>query len=295
MRVRLEFLFLALIWGASFVLYRVAIPELGLPLTVALRLSLAAAALIAVFGWPLRQIARDDIGRVLPWLLLAGAGSTALPFALFAETVMRSSAGFAAVLNATSPLFSALLGIFIWRETVSRGKAFGLLLGFAGVAMLTALRETGPLRVGLDAVGLGLAGAASYGLCVQLVRRRLHALPSSSVATAFSLVGALLLLPWALIDPPPVMPSPRALVAVAVLGLVSTALANFMYFRLVRLMGATQALSVTFLIPPFAMLWGHLLFDEWPTLAMLGSTAIILIGTALSVGGARNRRAPDRS
>lgn len=291
MRTRVEFLLLALIWGASFALYRVAIPELGLPLTVGLRLVLASAALLAVFGWPLRAVAPAERGRVLFWLLLAGAGSTALPFVLFAETVMRSSAGFAAVLNATSPLFSALLGVWLWREAVSRSKQFGLLLGFAGVAVLATLREVGTLRVGMDAVALGLTGAASYGLCVQWVKRRLHDVEASAVATGFSLVGALLLLPWALTSLPDQLPSWRALLAVAVLGLVSTALANALYFRLVGRMGATQALSVTFLIPPFAMLWGHLLFDERPTLAMLASTVVILVGTALSLGW---RRTPGR-
>ena len=287
MRTRVEFLLLALIWGASFALYRVAIPELGLPLTVGLRLALASAALLVVFGWPLRAVAPPERGRVLFWLLLAGAGSTALPFVLFAETVMRSSAGFAAVLNATSPLFSALLGVWVWREAVSRSKQLGLLLGFAGVAVLATLREVGTLRVGMDAVALGLTGAASYGLCVQWVKRRLHDVEASAVATGFSLVGALLLLPWALTSLPDHLPSGRALLAVAVLGLVSTALANAQYFRLVGRMGATQALSVTFLIPPFAMLWGHLLFDERPTLAMLASTVVILVGTALSLGWRR--------
>jgi len=286
-RTRVEFLLLALIWGASFALYRVAIPELGLPLTVGLRLALASAALLAVFGWPLRAVAPPERGRVLFWLLLAGAGSTALPFVLFAETVMRSSAGFAAVLNATSPLFSALLGVWVWREAVSRSKQLGLLLGFAGVAVLATLREVGTLRVGMDAVALGLAGAASYGLCVQWVKRRLHDVEASAVATGFSLVGALALLPWALTSLPDHLPSGSALLAVAVLGLVSTALANALYFRLVGRMGATQALSVTFLIPPFAMLWGHLLFDERPTLAMLASTVVILVGTALSLGWRR--------
>lgn len=287
MRTRLEFLLLALIWGASFALYRVAIPELGLPLTVGLRLALASAALLAVFGWPLRQVAAGERRRVAGWLLLTGAGSTALPFVLFAETVMRSSAGFAAVLNATSPLFSALLGVWVWREAVSRSKQLGLLLGFVGVAMLAALRDTGPLKVGLDAVALGLVAAASYGLCVQWVRRRLHDVPPTAVATGISLVGALLLLPWALLSLPDQLPSWRPLLAVAMLGLVSTALANALYFRLIGRMGATQALSVTFLIPPFAMLWGHLLFDEMPTLAMLASTAVILAGTALSLGWRR--------
>lgn len=296
MRQRIEFLFLALIWGASFVLYRVAIPELGLPLTVGLRLALASSALLLAFGWPLRNVSPDRRLPVSGWLLLAGAGSTALPFALFAETVMRSSAGFAAVLNATSPLFSALLGVLLWRETVSGSRRVGLLLGFSGVAVLVALREVGPLRIGLDAVALGLIGAASYGLCVQIVRRHLHEVDPAAVATGFSLVGALLLAPWALVSLPQALPSWRAVLAVAVLGLVSTALANFMYFRLVSRMGATSALSVTFVIPPFAMLWGHLLFAEMPTLGMLVSTAVILIGTALTVGwrptGQRGVREP---
>lgn len=287
MRTRVEFLLLALIWGASFALYRVAIPELGLPLTVGLRLALASMALLALFGWPLRDVAAGQRRRVSGWLLLTGAGSTALPFVLFAETVMRSSAGFAAVLNATSPLFSALLGVWVWREALSRSKQLGLLLGFTGVALLAGLREVGGLKVGLDAVALGLIASASYGLCVQWVRRQLHDVHPSAVATGISLVGALLLLPWALVSLPDQLPSWRPLLAVVVLGLLSTALANALYFRLIGRMGATQALSVTFLIPPFAMLWGHLLFDEWPTLAMLASTVIILVGTALSLGWRR--------
>lgn len=286
-RLYLEFLLLALIWGASFALYRVAVPELGLAMTVTLRLVLAASALCAVFGSPLRTVAAPDRLRTVLWLVFIGAGTTALPFSLFAETVMRSSAGFAAVLNASAPLFSALLAVCVWRESLSGTKAAGLLLGFAGVALLASLRELGPLRVGLDAVALGLGGSVSYGLCVQLTRRRLGTLDSAAVATGFSVVGALLLLPWALASLPHALPSWRALLAVAVLGLVSTALANFMYFRLLGRMGATPALSVTFLIPPFAMLWGNLLFDELPTLTMLASTAIILAGTAMSLGWRR--------
>lgn len=287
MLTRIEFIFLGLVWGVSFALYRVAIPELGLAVTVALRLLLAATALCLVFGSPLRRIPADDRRRSLGWIALIGAGTTALPFSLFAETVMRSSAGFAAVLNASSPLFSALLAVCVWRESLSGRKAVGLMLGFAGVALLASLRELGSLRIGADAVLLGLAGAACYGLCVQLTRRKLGTLDSSAVATGFSMVGALLLLPWALLSLPSAMPSWPAVLAVLVLGLVSTALGNFMYFRLLGRMGATPALSVTFVIPPFAMLWGNVLFDEVPTLAMLASTVIILIGTALSLGWRR--------
>jgi drug/metabolite transporter (DMT)-like permease len=195
---RIEFMFLGLVWGASFALYRVAIPELGLAVTVELRLLLAATTLCLVFGSPLRRIPVGDRRRSLGWIVLIGAGTTALPFSLFAETVMRSSAGFAAVLNASSPLFSALLAACVWRESLSGSKAVGLMLGFAGVALLASLRELGALRIGVDAVLLGLAGAASYGLCVQLTRRKLGTLDSSAVATGFSVVGAVLLLPWAL-------------------------------------------------------------------------------------------------
>jgi drug/metabolite transporter (DMT)-like permease len=287
MRSSIEFLLLGLVWGASFALYRVAIPELGLALTVSLRLLLAASALCIVFGSPLRGVAAADRPRILGWVALIGAGTTALPFSLFAETVMRSSAGFAAVLNASSPLFSALLAVCVWREALSGSKAVGLLLGFAGVALLAAQRELGPLRIGLDAVLLGLAGAACYGLGVQLARRKLGALNPAAVATGFAMAGAVLLLPWALASWPQVPPSWPAIAAVLVLGLVSTGLGNLMYFRLLDRIGATPALSVTFIIPPFAMLWGHLLFDEIPTLAMLASTAVILIGTALTLGWRR--------
>jgi drug/metabolite transporter (DMT)-like permease len=287
MRSAIEFLLLGLVWGASFALYRVAIPEFGLAATVSLRLLLAATALYLVFGSPLRGVVAADRRRTLGWLALIGAGTTALPFTLFAETVMRSSAGFAAVLNASSPLFSALLAVCVWREALSGSKAVGLMLGFAGVALLASLRELGPLRIGIDAVLLGLAGAACYGLGVQLARRKLGDLKASSVATGFSVTGAILLLPWALASLPGALPSWPAITAVLVLGLVSTALGNVMYFRLLGRIGATPALSVTFVIPPFAMLWGHLLFEEVPTPAMLASTAVILVGTALTLGWRR--------
>ncbi len=287
MRASFEFLFLGLIWGASFALYRVAIPELGLAATVTLRLLLAASALCLVFGSPLRGVPVEDRRGAALWMLLIGGGTTALPFSLFAETVMRSSAGFAAVLNASSPLFSALLAVCVWRESLSAARAVGLLMGFAGVALLATLREVGPLQIGLDAVLLGLAGAGCYGLGVQMARRRLGTLAPSAVATGFSVAGALALLPWALASLPQGAPSWPAVLAVLVLGLVSTAMGNLMYFRLLDRMGATPALSVTFLIPPFAMFWGHLLFDEIPTLAMLASTVIILAGTALSLGWRR--------
>ena len=279
-----EFILLALIWGASFALYRIAVPAFGLPLTVGLRLLLAASALYLVFGSPLRGVARAQRGHVVLWLAIAGGCSTALPFVLFAETVMRSSVGFAAILNATSPLFSALLAALVWRESLSGSRLCGLVAGFAGVALLVSQREAGDVRFGLDAVALGLVGAAAYGLSVQWVRRRLGMLHSSAVATGFSVAGAALLLPWAVSSLPPEFPPWPAVLAVVVLGLVSTALANALYFRLLGRIGATPALTVTFLIPPFAMLWGHVLFDEVPTLAMLGSTAIILAGTALSLG-----------
>lgn len=287
MRSAIEFLLLGLVWGASFALYRVAIPEFGLAATVSLRLLLAATALCLVFGSPLRRVAALDRRRTLGWLALIGAGTTALPFTLVAETVMRSSAGFAAVLNASSPLFSALLAVCVWHEALSRSKAVGLLLGFAGVALLASLRELGPLRIGIDAVLLGVAGAACYGLGVQLARRKLGDLDASAVATGFSVTGAVLLLPWALASLPGALPSWPAITAVLVLGLVSTALGNVMYFRLLGRIGATPALSVTFVIPPFAMLWGHLLFEEVPTPAMLASTAVILVGTALTLGWRR--------
>lgn len=277
----LELLFLAFIWGASFALYRVAIPEFGLLATVHLRLILATAVLWAVFGSPIKALGPRPGTARLGWVALAGLTSTALPFILFAGVVMRSSAGFASILNATSPFFTALIGAVWLGQHLGRPALGGLLLGLAGVIWLALERQIGPLHIEVDVILIGLFAAGLYGLATVTVKRHLSDLPPGPLAGAFTLVGALAITPWALPAWPNHLPSMSALAGLFMLGAVSTAWGNVMYFRLVGRVGATPAMAVTFLLPPFSMGWGYVLFDEQVSAAMLASTAVIFAGTAL--------------
>lgn len=159
-----------------------------------------------------------------------------------------------------------------------------LVIGFAGVVLLLSD------KVGFGEGPVALAAAAcllatlSYGVAAHYIRTRMLQASPMAIATGSQIVAALCLLPPALWLYPAAPPSEQAWLAVAALGLLSTALAFVLYFRLITGAGATRAMSVTFLIPVFGMLWGGLFLDESVTPGMVAGTAVILAGTALTIG-----------
>lgn len=277
----LELTLLAALWGGSFLFMRVAVPEFG-PVTVAaLRVSIAAVTLalfIAASGG-LKGLRAD----IFP-LCVVGVLNAALPFALFAFATLHLTAGFASILNATAPFFSAIVAYLWLRERLTPFQVAGLLVGFAGVILLlwgTVAFGDGPIAL---AVAAGLVATLSYGISANYVRRRLLRTSPMVTATGSQIAAALCLLPPTLWLYPTDLPSAEAWLAIAALGLLSTGLAFVLYYRLVASTGATRAMSVTFLIPVFGMLWGVLILDETVTFNMLAGTAIILAGTALTIG-----------
>jgi drug/metabolite transporter (DMT)-like permease len=277
----LELTLLAALWGGSFLFMRVAVPEFG-PVTVsALRVSIAAVTLalfIAASGG-FKGLRAD----ILP-LCVVGVLNAALPFALFAFAMLHLTAGFASILNATAPFFSAIVAYLWLRERLTPFQVVGLAVGFAGVALLlwgTVSFGDGPIALAVTAC---LLATLSYGVAANYVRRRLLRAGPMATAAGSQIAAALCLLPPTLWLHPTGLPSPQAWLAVAALGLLSTGLAFVLYYRLVASAGATRAMSVTFLIPVFGMLWGVLILDETVTFNMLAGTAIILAGTALTIG-----------
>ncbi len=275
---RLMLVLLGAIWGASFLFMRVAAPELGAIPLITIRVGVAAAVLAAV------AIARGDLraarGR---WLELAlfGAINSAVPFCLFAWASKTLPAGFASVLNATVPLFVALLGFAIWRDRLPRIKTIGLVVGFGGVLALAWPKLDG--RAGQGAVAAGLCAALLYGCAAHHAKRRFAGMPPITISAASLMASTLLLLPFGVANWPTATPSLRALGCGAVLGVVCTGLAYLLYFRLLNRIGASRATTVTFLVPLFGVLWGALFLREPVTLAMVVSGAVIVMGTTLVV------------
>lgn len=277
----LELVLLAALWGGSFLFMRVATPEFG-PVGVSELRVLIAATALALFFTASGGLQAYRAG-VLP-LCVVGMLNAVLPFSLFAFATLHLTAGFTSILNATAPFFSALVA-FLWlRERLTAYQVAGLIAGFAGVLVLLWDKLSfgdGPVAL---AVAACLMATLSYGVAASYIRKRLlHASPMA-ITTGSQIAAALCLLPPALWLHPAEVPSPQAWMAVAALGLLSTGLAFFLYYRLVTSAGTVRAMSVTFLIPVFGMLWGVLFLDEVVTADMLAGTVIILVGTALTTG-----------
>lgn len=284
----LDFLLLAAIWGSSFLFMRWGAAEFGPVTTAGLRVSVAALVLLPLL------LARGMGGMLRRhWgvLLAAGLINSAIPFALFSYAVLSITTGLASILNATVPLFGAVVAWAWLGDRLGWLRWCGLATGFAGVVLLasgsTSL-HTG--SSGLWAVLACLGASCCYGLAASFAKRHLAGIPPVVTATGSQIGAALGLAVPAIWCWPARMPGPRAWAAVLAIAVLCTALAYLLYFRLIERAGPSRALAVTFLAPVFALGYGAALLGEPVTAWMLGSGAVIMAGTLLSTGLVRLRR-----
>lgn len=272
---------LAAIWGASFLFMRIAAPVLGAAWLVFFRVGLAA-----LFLWGVALVLRRPLALRANWraFLVLGLLNSALPFLLFAYAARLTPASLLAVLNATAPIWAALIGALLARSWPEPRVLGGLALGIAGVALLAGV-EVGALPAGGGlAVLAGIGAAVCYGIASQYTRRIGNLEPH---AGAFGNLAAatLYLAPLALLSPlPEQMPPPGVLAAVVALGVLCSGVAFLLYFRLVAEIGPVRTLTVTYLIPLFGVLWGVVFLAEqvgWHTLV---GGLTVLAGTALVTG-----------
>jgi drug/metabolite transporter (DMT)-like permease len=214
----------------------------------------------------------------------AGMINTGMPFTLYAFAALYITAGEMAVLNATSPMWGAVMSAAFLGERLTPRRIVGLMLGVAGVALIA-----GPSiqDAALPAWIAGLAAAACYGFIGVYLRRWAPGAPAKGLAVGTQLGAGLIVLPLVAVFPPAQAPSMLVAASVLALGVVCGALAYVLYFRLIADLGATGALTVTYLIPLFAMLWGALFLAEPVTLAMAGGAALVILGTLLVLEGRR--------
>ena len=274
---------LALIWGGAFIFIGIAVRHVH-PLTyVWLRLSIAALAM-----WAFLLFKGEKLGLPRPvWgsILLLAVLNNALPFTLFGWGQTHIASGLAAILNATTPIWGVLVAhVFTHDERMTPRKIAGVLLGFGGVA--TMIGPTLLANIGTDAVAqlACIAASLSYALAAVWARRfKALGLSPMSVTTGQLTAGALIMLPIALIaDQPWTRPLPPlgAWGAIAALALACTAFGYVLYFRLIDSAGATNALLVTLLVPPVAILLGAVLLGE--TLAPQDFAGLGLIALGLA-------------
>jgi drug/metabolite transporter (DMT)-like permease len=268
---------LAAIWGASFLFMRIAAPAIGPLATAELRMLVAGGALTAYFAF----IGFDpQWRRWWRYYLAIGILNSAAPFLLYAYSALELSVGLMSVINATSPMWGALLSTLVLKDRLTAARMAGLVLGIAGVALVSGPR----VATAWLAIAACLGAAFCYGLAGVVLRKWARNTSARGMAVGTQTMAALLLLPLMVLAPPG-MPSAGVIASILALGLVCGAVAYVMYFRLIADIGPTAALTVTYLIPMFGVLWGALFLGEPLTIDMLIGALIVIAGTVLVLRG----------
>lgn len=274
-------LLLSAIWGASFMLIKIGVRDLEPATLVFVRVALGAATLL-----PIAALVGALAGMRGLWkdYLVMGALNSAIPFWLLSFGETRIDSGLSAVIQAAAPIFAALLAVRIDpSQRVTGIRLAGLLVGFAGVALLVGGQRGGEL-VGALAV---VATALFYAAGVLYGGRRLSHLAPAQIALGTMLTASVLIAPLGLLQLPGTTIGWKPFLAVVVLGVVGTGIAYVLYFEIVRGAGASRAILVTYLVPALALGYGAVFLDERVTIAAVGGLALVLAGVALATGVVR--------
>lgn len=281
----IELIALAAIWGASFLFMRLGAAEFGPIALSTLRVAGATLFLLPLLAWQRQTAALRTHWRALA---VVGIVNSVCPFVLFSIAALALNAGLSSIFNATAPLWGAAIGALWLKDRLTPSRMLGLAIGFAGVIFLAW--DKASFKAGEHGISAGLAILACllatlcYGFGANYTKRRLQGTPPLAVAAGSQLAATLVLAVPGLWLWPTQLPSATAWGAVAGLALLATGVAYLLYFRLIAHVGPARAISVTYLIPLFGVLWGALFLGEAVTPAMFVGGAIILAGTALVTG-----------
>ena len=279
--ILIDFVSLAAMWGASFLFMRMGAAEFGVFATAGLRVAIAAAFLTPILWFSGHW---GELRRKAVAILFIGLLNSGIPFALFSYAVLSISTGLTSILNATVPLFGAVIAWLWLKDRPGNSRILGLLIGFGGVILLAG--EKASFKPGGTgwAVLACLLASICYAVAASFTKRYLTGVHPLATATG-SQIGATigLALPtfwfW-----PSHMPGLTPWLALLALGVVCTGVAYILYFRLIERAGPARALAVTFVVPVFALTYGGLFLGEQLTLWMLVCGVIIVCGTALATG-----------
>jgi drug/metabolite transporter (DMT)-like permease len=271
-------LLLSAIWGGSFLFMRIGVPVLGPALLIFFRVGLASVFLLSI-----GLLYRQRLFVSLHWrhYLILGLFNSALPFFCFAYAAQTISASLLSILNATAPIWATVISAMWLKTQLTLKSILGMTLGLIGVGVLAGVEALYLPENGHIAIIAGLGAALSYGIATIYAKSAVQIAPFANAHG--SLWGATFLLaPFAWISfPLSNQPQLQVILAVTALGVACSGIAYLIYFRLISDLGATSALTVTFLVPFFGILWGWLFLDESIGSHTIIGGAVVLVGTAL--------------
>jgi drug/metabolite transporter (DMT)-like permease len=279
---------LSLIWGASFMFIRVADREFDPWALVFFRVLLGAAVLVPVALSSLGRGSFVQARAAWLWLVVVGLVNTAIPFMLFAWAETRIDSSEAAILQAAMPIFTVLIAIRFLQEKVSGMRWVGILLGFAGVALLVGSPGQGGTLAALAVV----LAAFCYAVGSTLSSRFLRDTEPLVTAAGTTVVATVAVAPLGLVHLPDSVPGWKETWSVITLGVFGTGLAYMLLFALIRSAGPSRTSLVTYLIPGIAVVYGAVLLGEPLRTISLAGLALILGGVALAGRGRVASRRP---
>jgi drug/metabolite transporter (DMT)-like permease len=279
---------LAAVWGASYLFMRYAVPQLGPVRLIELRVLVGGLLLSAFLA-----VTRGSIDWRRHWkdFLFVGAIGIAMPFVLIATALTSIDASTAAILNALSPLFTAVIAALWIRDPLTLPKLAGITLCVVGTMVLVGWTPTPMTTQQLIGASMSVAATALYGLSNVYTKVRLKNAGAMGTSVGTLLLAALVLAPIALVTPAPqsiTEVTPMVWIATLFLALLSTAIAFIWYYRLIADVGPVKSITVTLLVPIFGMIWGVIFLGEPVSAGRIAGCAIILAGCSLILGLVRN-------
>ena len=276
-----EFVALGAIWGSSFLFMRLGGAEFGAVATAGVRVFIGALVLLPILWFSGHW---NALRKNAAPILFVGLMNSALPFALFAYAVLSISTGLSAILNATVPLFTALVSWLWLKERPGNSRVLGLAMGFVGVLLLAS--DTASFKPGGTgwAVLACLLACASYAVSAAYTRKYLTGIHPLATAAGSQLGATLALALPTMWFWPAHNPGLMPWLALAAVGVICTAGAFILYFRLIEKIGPVRTVTVTFLVPVFAIIYGTVFLRETLTPWMLICGVVVVCGTALATG-----------
>ncbi|MEP0354299.1 MAG: DMT family transporter [Paraglaciecola sp.] len=283
-----ELVLLSALWGGSFLFMRTTVEDFGPVMLVTLRVGIASLVLLPLLFF--KKLGRELIENWRP-IMFIGITNNAIPYFLFSYSTLYLSAGYASILNATTPMFVAIIA-FIWLKDKLAPIAFiGLVIGFLGVFVLSMAKLALQSDNTFQAIVAALIATFFYGLAACFTKRSLQGVRPLTIASGSLLFATVFLVPVSLFYLPSSSPSLDSWFSVLILGACSTGFAALLFFRLIANVGAYKAITVTYLVPVFGIIWGMIFLREQLTLNMFIGAAMVLFGVALTTGVFKKRMA----
>jgi drug/metabolite transporter (DMT)-like permease len=291
-RYMVQIFLLSAVWGVSFLMIRIAASAFP-PIWVGMLRALSGA----VFLWAVLLLGRYKLPprRLFPWLFLVALTNNAIPFSLFAWGEQTVPSSTAAVLNATTPIWTLLLSLAVHRSRTLLSTVLGVIIGFAGVAVVVYSRAAtqseqthGSFALGVIVIVLAALG---YAIATVIAKAKLKGLDPIGLAVTQLTLAALMLIPAAFAGPHPAAFRLTPLLAILVLGFAGSGIAYVLYYSLLVQVSATHVVAVTYLLPIWGIFWGLLAHEYVAPLAYAG-VAVVIVGLVLMNRSATPAPAP---